>query len=134
MSDELEKLPTARPMRINKNMQRWMVSRAVNKFVAQHPSLAGPEYKPRIQRYIRMSILLSRFLKLVENDDFQLLNDKNEIRESFDLIRRMSDSVAKLEKDLYRPIPRVERQAKSLDTLRAEADAEEVEVEDEGEI
>jgi len=112
----------APPVKVSRKIDRWVVSRAVNKLIEQQPHLAGDEYRGRVVRYVRMSILLERFLDAF-NSSVPLLNEKGELHESFDMIRRYAETVTKLEKHLYATIPRREKQAKSLDELRAEADA-----------
>jgi len=121
MSDETKRIEP--PVRVSHKVDQWRMYRAMQKLIENNPQLAAPEYRGRVRRYVRISILLERFLDAFNSDDVPLLNERGELHESFDMIRRFAETATKLEKHLYAPIPRTEKQAKSLDQLRSEADA-----------
>jgi hypothetical protein len=129
VSDETEDKRISAPVRVSHKVEKWLISRATNRLIESNPQLAAPEYRARVRRYVRISILLERMMDAF-GPDVPMLNDRGELHDSYDMIRRFAETVTKLEKHLYQPIPRTERQAKSLDQLRAEADAADAEDEE----
>jgi len=123
-----EKLP---PARVAKRVSAWVIRRAANQLITQAPHLDNPIYRPLINSYIRTCMLLERCY-VVLGTDAALLDEDGELRPSIDTCRRLAESAAKLAKALcispetFKAMTK-ERQAKSLEQLRREADEAEAE-------
>ena len=122
MSNEILKPPA----RVAKRVNVWVVRRATARLIEQAPHLNNPVYKPLISAYVRTCMLLERSYSVL-GSDAALTNDKGELRESIDTVRRLAESAAKLAKALCispetMRLMRNERQAETLESLRAAAD------------
>jgi hypothetical protein len=71
---------------------------AVRKLRARCPHLDKPEYMPLIRSYARLSVLIERAYAVLR--DGNIVDDKGELRQSLDTLRRMMSTQAALAEKL----------------------------------
>lgn len=62
------------------------------------PHLDNPAFTPTVRSFVRVSILLERGYQFLREQD--IVGDDKEIRSSYDAVRRMAETAARLAKEL----------------------------------
>ncbi len=90
-------LPLRSPTRVQHKRDQ-AIRAAVRKLRARCPHLDKPEYIPLIRSYARLSVLIERAYAVLR--DGNIVDDKGELRQSLDTLRRMMTTQAALAEKL----------------------------------